>query len=220
MSLNGSSRPFLLTILALLLFSTSSGALGLHVIPTLKHSFNLTSPSSRCVHYADWTATQCNFKHCVAALHQVWMREKLYRGIKYEFCGRGQRPRTALEEETVPQMFKAGKPREQDIASRAPVDNGFRLIGSCTIAVVNTGYFPPRYLPGQIANPYFKTGIATYSEIFHAAEMILEQCEHIHCTAGWQPVGDVTNGLGIFVWATQSKMMTNLSQHNQQKKSV
>ena len=69
---------------------------------------NPTFKSSHCIDNVDWTAAKCNIKHCVAALQQIWMREKLRGGVQYEFCGSTQHSRTNLWRAAVPQTFVAG----------------------------------------------------------------------------------------------------------------
>ena len=208
---------FFLRTLAVFLFSLSLTAWEFHRALDLNQPWNFTFSPSRCAHNPDWAAAQCNFKHCVAALQQVWILEKFYNGIEYEFCGHGQRPRTRLEKRIAPQIFKAGKSHTSSIADRTPVNKGSLLPGSCTIAVINLSHFPPDQLPGRPFNHYPETGVAAYSEIFHAAEMVLEKCKLIHCTAGWQPVGNIAQGLGVFVWATESKTMRIMSEQSQEE---
>ena len=99
--------PFFRTLALLLTtFSFYTVALDSHGALSFGQTLNLTA-ASRCVDY--WTAPQCNFKHCTAALQQLWMREKLRRSIEHEFCGRRQQPRTFLETIVAPQIFKAGR---------------------------------------------------------------------------------------------------------------
>ena len=75
----------------------------------------------------------------------------------------------------------------------------------------NLSFFPAHDLPGESIDAYPTTGIGSYAEVFRAAETILEQCEHSRCTTGWQPVGPIENGLGVFVWATHSREMKIMS---------
>ena len=61
-------------------------------------------------------------------------------------------------------------------------------VGSCTIAIVMTGFFQPRKLPG-IGNKGVMADIATWEDIWETANAVFVGCVKRRKSAGWGTTG-------------------------------
>ncbi len=63
--------------------------------------------------------------------------------------------------------------------------------------------FPDRSLPGGDVGPFKETDVASYKDLYFAAQRLLRSCISNNEAAGFIAVGR-SESIGVFLWATDS----------------
>lgn len=70
-------------------------------------------------------------------------------------------------------------------------------------------FFPDKSLPGGDVGPTKKTDVASYEDLYFAAQRLFRDCIFKDNAAGFRRVGR-SEAIGVFIWATDSLENKNL----------
>lgn len=143
-------------------------------------------PHFECTASVDWRGDGFNREDCRAAVQRLYNVEVTKHGSKeFEFLLPGAIPYTSNPVMQTPRRYSVGK---------------------CTLAIVMLEFFPHGSLPGQdpfSPHIYADTDVASFQDLWLAADFIEICCLQSQHTPGWALVGE-HESLGVFVWTTNS----------------
>ncbi|KAL8760664.1 MAG: hypothetical protein Q9184_003162 [Pyrenodesmia sp. 2 TL-2023] len=149
-------------------------------------------PLKTCVALKSWSIDRIEPSDCVGALETFRRAEGARHGSqKFEFYGTGAKP-------TPFGLLTLETPRKY-------------TWNTCTITLGMLAGVPRGYLPPglQFKQHFAPTDVATLDELRQSAREVVEDCvgwpPH-KPLAGWQPMGELSKDIGVFVWKTGSFM--------------
>ncbi len=149
-------------------------------------------PLKTCVSLKSWSIDRIEARDCGAALETFRRAEGAKDGSReFEFYAPGAKPGTSGR-------LALGTPRK------------YRW-NSCTITVGMLAGVPGGYLPPGLhfKQHFAPVDVATLDQLRQAAREVVEDCVEWSPhkpLAGWQPMGELSQDIGVFVWRTGSFM--------------
>ena len=189
----------------MLLKGISFGAVSIHVvfganIGTLPISSSCprivagldSQPEFECTASTDWVGDQFNDEQCRAAIQRLYNVEVTKHGnTEYEFLLPGAIPYTSNPVMRTPRKYTVGQSCFDPDGICVGADEDWS--GKCTLAIVMLGFFPRGSLPGQdhfSPQIYADTDVASFQDLWLAADLIETCCLQPQHIPGWALVGE------------------------------
>lgn len=159
----------------------------LPVAPSCLKTGGLQSqPHFECTTSIDWVGDGYNNEDCRATVQRLYTVEVTkHHDTEFEFLLPGAMPYTSNPVMQTPRRYSVGK---------------------CTLAIVMLETFPHGSLPGQdpfSRHDYTDTDLASFQDLWLAADHIELCCLEFQHTPGWALVGE-RDSIGVFIWTTNS----------------